>query len=188
MEIKIVSQIVNDPNVLLDLITNSDNNFGVQYIVSNEKGTRAFSSLTAIVSTLSALGVGGVVVALINAVKDYKIKKLELNANEKENAEERKSKKEELIFSHKAEMRKLAEERKRIVLEGSIKIIGNYVDSILKEEKNDKRAILESLGFRFNEYTVVMPANIELNEKVICALNDALELKTIRKIVHIEQD
>lgn len=188
MEIKIKSQTVNDPEELLSLITSSDNSVENYKITEIKAGTRPVISVAAIITGLSTLGIGGIVVALINAVKDYKIKKLELTMSAAEKSEDRKVKKEELIFSRETEILKLEGERKKIALNGYVEIVGNYVESMLKENKEDKKAILEKLGFKFSENTIIMPANIELNESVITTLEDTLELEVIKEVVHVEQN
>ncbi len=188
MEIKIKSQAVNNPEELLDLISTSDKSEVTYKILEIPKGKRPLITVAAVITGLSTLGAGGIVVALINAIKDHKIKKMELKSAEKQNEEDRKLKREELEASKETEILKLEAERKKIALQGYIEIAGNYINTILKENKDDKISILEKLGFKFEKDKVVIPANIDLNQETIENLESVLEVTAINEIVHIENN
>lgn len=189
MEIKIISQTIDKPKELLNVMSNFASSEVSYKIKKKEEGTRtSLESVFAIV--IGSKGISTIIVAVINAIKDYKIQKLKTQSNEKEKEKDRQLEREKMEAQKAIEKIKLEEERKRIVLNGYVKIKGNCIDSLLKETegREEKIAILKKVGFEFDEDTIKIPTDIKWNENISSTLDDIVDMKVITKIAQFEQD
>lgn len=174
MEIEITSQILTSKELYNRLIHNSNDR--IYKLKELPKGTRPIA--TSIVVAAISAGVGGVVVALINSVKDYKIEKMKLKANEKEKEKDREAKINELKYQRETELLKIEKEKDTI---GNIEIIGDYQNNILKAGMEKERKELVKKGVEFTENKVKIP--VSLVSETIDEIDEILELKAITEIV-----
>lgn len=182
MKIEVISQSIRTEDLYKKLVANTNE---IQFeVVELPKGTRPIGT-TIIVALISSAGLGSIIVALINSVKEYKIEKMKIAATANEKDKDRQAKIEELKFTRETEMMKIQKERETQAFEGVIKIIGNYETSLLKEGKEKERQILEKKGVSFSDNVIKIP--MEMSADVIELVDDVLEIKAVQEIIHVNR-
>lgn len=176
MKIEILSETITNEDLIEQLnLQNSQ----IEYnLVELPKDTKPLDP-NIITAVVQPVNIGIVIVAIITAITNIKLKKMELE----DKKEDRRLEEMKLELTKEIELAKIQAEKEKIVLQGYIEIIAKYNEKLIKDGKENKVLELLKLGLKINDNKISIPIN--LNTDIIeTKVNEVINTNNVKKIIH----